>query len=379
MSEGPTGVMATAGVSEARDAFEAALDAETPSRSKSSREEKREEKTSLENLFPNRQMDRREKEGGADDDPEIVKQRRQEARQPEAEDEPGPRDPIEGNDEDEEDVEDDDDRDEAEDEPEDDEPTGEEIDPSLTVQVMIDGQPAEVTIEEALKGYIRTETFHRRMGELGQGIQTFNAQRSEFQQTLSQHAERAQLLETFIGAVMPAEPDWNALFNANPAQAAHLKFQWDQFQTKLGEVRAVHQQARQQQQMLEVQNLHQFANANRVWLAQQHPEWKSEKAWKRDHDSMRRTARSAGYTDAEIAQLYDARGVTVLLKAAAYDRLMAAKPKPAHQGYAQPKRNGSTPSRNLSRSFDRAEKRLSRSGSIRDAASVFEQILDNEG
>jgi hypothetical protein len=217
------------------------------------------------------------------------------------------------------------------------------------------------------------------MGELGQGIQTFNAQRGEFQQTLAQHAEKAQLLESFITAVMPQEPDWNALFKADPANTAHLKFQWDQFQTKLGEVRALHQQARAQQQSLELQNLHQFAHANRVWLAQQHPEWKSEKAWKRDHDSMRRTARSAGYTDAEIAQLYDARAVTVLLKAAAYDRLMAAKPKPARQGYAPSKRNGSTPSRNLSRSFERAEKRLSRSGSIRDAAAVFEEILDNEG
>jgi hypothetical protein len=370
--------MATEGVSEATEAFKSALDAETPSRSRSTREEKREQKQSIEDLFPNRQMDRREREGGADDDPDIVRQRRQEARQPEADDESGPDDPTEGNDEDEEEYED-----EAEEAPDEDEeegePEGEEIDPSLTVRVMVDGQPVEVTIEEALKGYIRQETFHRRMGELGQGVQQFHAQRSEFQQTLQQHAQEAALLKSFITAVMPQEPDWNVLFNADPANAAHLKYQWDQFQKKLTDVQQTELYARQRQQVMENQQLHQFANANRTWLAQQHPEWKNEKTWRRDHDSMRKTARSAGYTDAEIAQLYDARAVTILLKAAAHDRMMAAQPRPVRQGYAPSKRNGSTPSRNLQRSFERAEKRLSRSGSIQDAAAVFERILDNEG
>jgi hypothetical protein len=371
MSEGPSGVMATEGVSEATEAFQSALDAETPSRSKSTREEKREQKQSLEDLFPNRQMDRREREGGAADDPDVVRQRRQD----DSDDESDPDDPTEGNDEDEEEYEE-----EAPDEEEEgEEPEGQELDPNLTVQVMIDGQPAEVTIEEALKGYIRQETFHRRMGELGQGIQHFNVQRSEFQQTLHAHAQQAELLKSFITAVMPQEPDWNVLFNADPGNAAHLKFQWDTFQKKLTDVQQMHVQARQQMQQMENQQLHQFANANRTWLAQQHPEWKSEKTWRRDHDSMRRTARAAGYTDAEIAQLYDARAVTILLKAAAHDRMMAAKPKPVRQGYAPSKRNGSTPSRNLQRSFERAEKRLSRSGSINDAAAVFERILDNEG
>ena len=384
------GIFATEGVSEATQAFEAALDAETPSRSRRSEPRKEEDRQDLGNLFPNRQMDRRETEGGADDEPEIVKQRRLEARRQRGEDDSGPRDPTEGNDEDEEDpdaVEGDEEEPEDEDQPDDEgEDESEDegdvpgaLDLNTVVQVTVDGQPVEVTLGEAMRGYIRQETFHQRMSQLGQGVQELNASRQHLVAAYEQHAADGERLAAFIEAIMPQEPDWNALFNSDPSQAAKLKFQWDGFQQKRSEINGMIERARANQQREQMIELHRFAEANRTWLAQQHPEWKNEKVWKRDHDSMRRTARAAGYTDQEIAQLYDARAVTILLKAAAHDRMMAAKPRPVRQGFVAQSKNGSTPSRNLAKSFERAERRLSRSGSVRDAAAVFERILDNEG
>lgn len=386
MSDSP-GIFATEGVSEAAQAFEAAIDAETPSRSRRSEPRKDEEKQDLGDLFPNRQMDRRETEGGAGDEPEIVKQRRLEARRQREETDSDPRDPTEGN---EEGDEEDDEVDVEGDEPDEDAPEGDEedeeegpepgpLDLNTAVQVTVDGQPVEVTLGEAIRGYIRQETFHRRMGELGQGVQELNASRQHLVVAYQQQAQDGERLAAFIEAIMPQEPDWNTLYRSDPATAGHLKFQWDEFQKKRGEIDGMVQRARANQQREQMIELHRFANANRAWLAQQHPEWKNEKVWKRDHDSMRRTARAAGYTDEEVAQLYDARAVTVLLKAAAYDRMMASKPKPVRQGFVAQSKNGSTPARNLAKSFERAERRLSRSGSVRDAAAVFERILDNEG
>lgn len=381
----------TEGMSDARDAFESAINAETPSRSKNTPEREQEQKTDINELFPSRQMDRREKEGGEDaGDPEIVKRARQEAKQREKfSDDDSPREPVD--DEDEADEEDDDEepqRQQTEEEDEEEEPDeAAQQDGDLTkllntiVEVKIDGKPAEITLNEAVRGYIRTETFHQRLGELQNGVTELNNQRNEVAQIREAYLERAKALEAYVEAFMPKEPNWDELYATDPTKAVLLERQWRTFQEKLGGLAGQRTQAEMEAEQERTRHLHNFASQNRAKLAQAHPEWKNEKVWKRDHDSMRRTARTAGYTDEEINQLYDARGVEVLLKASLYDRLMASKPKPVKQRFGAPTRpNGSTPprQRDVSRGFDRAEKRLSRTGSMKDAAGVFERILDNE-
>jgi hypothetical protein len=388
MMAGGEHIGGTEGMSEARDAFESAMNAETPSKSKDTPDRKREEKTDIDELFPRRQLDRREREGGLDaGDPEVVKQARAEAkRRPtgEVEDHPPSEDDEPEDDEDEAELQEDEEEDEER--PEEDEesaPPDGDLEKLLNtiVEVKIDGKPAEITLNEAVRGYIRTETFHQRLGELQNGVTELNSQRGEVSQMRQEYLERAKALEGYIQAFMPQEPNWDELYAADPTKAVLLERQWRNFQDKLGGLQGQRLQMEQEAEAEHNRHLHTFANTNRARLAQAHPEWKNEKTWKRDHDSMRRTARTAGYTDAEINQLYDARGVEVLLKASLYDRLMASKPKPVKQRFGTPTRpNGATPpqQRNVSRGFDRAEKRLSRSGSIKDAAGVFERMLDNE-
>lgn len=375
----------TEGMSEARDAFNAAMDTESPSRSRQGEDKKDDRKQiPIEDLFPSRRMDRREREGGADSEPEIVRQRRAEAGNAafgETEDAPPPRDPIEGNVEDE----DADDLDEA---PEQEEPDEEEeeqqeaspIDLAQIVEVNVDGSPVQVSLEEALKGYIRTETFHRRLNDLSTGVQALQNQRNEMSTYQQAFVERAQALEEYVKAFMPKEPNWDEIYAQDPTTGMRMERNWRTFLEQVQGLVTAREATQQELTVAQQSNLHNFANANRAKLAQAHPEWQKEAVWKRDHDSMRRTARSVGYSDAEINQLYDARGVEILHKAASWDRLMASKPKPVKNGYGQSpsKRNGTTPSRNVTRSFERAEKRLSRTGSLDAAAAVFEGILDRE-
>ena len=82
----------------------------------------------------------------------------------EVEDAPLPRDPTEGDDEDEHELPLDEDEsdleegadDEQQDEEGDDEGSDDAVDLKAIVEVTIDGEPAEVSLEEAVKGYIRT-------------------------------------------------------------------------------------------------------------------------------------------------------------------------------------------------------------------------------
>lgn len=370
------------GMSEATDAFRASMDAESPSRSKQGRSQKEPERQDIEEVFPQRNMDRSEQEGGADDEPEVVKRARAQRRDSGDDeiDAPGPNDP------DEEDVgqeyadeeEPEDDGQPEPDEDEDEEPESAEIDADQIVRVLIDGQPHEVSLGEAVKGYIRQETFHRRMGELSNGVAHMHQAKLSLDNERADFVEKSKALENYIEAFMPQEPNWEELYRANPTNFAYLKHQWDTFQGQFQGLVQRRQIAEQQRQSAYMERLNQFANANRATLASEHPEWRAEKTWRRDTDSMRRTAKEAGYTDEEIGQLFDARAVRVLLKASRYDRMMAARPRPVRQLAPPSKRNGATPQRNVSRSFERAEKRLSRAEGLSAAERAFERILDNE-
>jgi hypothetical protein len=370
-------------VATAADAFRASIDAETPSRSKQAPAEQKERpKQDISDVFPARRMDRTEQE--ADDTPEPVKKARAERQPKDIPDEPDDEAATEPNyDEDDEEYDEeqqpqDEDVTEPDDEDEDEAARSkDDIDPNTVVRITVDGEPMEVSLAEMARGYTRTATFHKRMGELSQGVQALHHAKLELDGYYNAHVERANALESYIQAFMPTEPDWNALRAANPAEAANLRFEWNDFQQKLQGLQHSRAQAMQAMQAQHQERLTQFANANRAQLAQRHPEWKQEKVWRRDNESMRRSAKAAGYTDEEVSQLYDARAVEILLKAARYDRMMASKPKPVRQ---VPKNgNGVTrPRPNISRSFDRAEKRLSRTGSVGDAASVFERMLDRE-
>ena len=41
------------------------------------------------------------------------------------------------------------------------------------VEVTVDGEPVQVSVKEALEGYVRTETFHRRMNQLDEAKKIF--------------------------------------------------------------------------------------------------------------------------------------------------------------------------------------------------------------
>ena len=374
------------GMGEAAQAFQATMDAEQPTRSKSSKSEKREpERMDMDDIFPSREMDRREREGGADDEPEIVRRRRAEANggrttaPADAADADEPELPFEEEEQPQNEDEPDTEPEEEEDDEQDEESAG-PIDLDQIVTVTIDGEPAEVSLKEALRGYIRTETFHRRLGDLQQGVTVLNTARQEVDTIRQAYLEQATLLNEYVTAFMPQEPNWDALYEQDPGNASRIERNWRSFLEKVGGLRSNLENARAEATAEQQRNLHLYAGQERAKLAHAHQEWKNEKVWQRDHDSMRRTARAAGYTDSEINQLYDARGVEILLKAAKYDRMMATKPKPVRGAVNPTNGKGTTPPRRaVSRSFDRAEKRLSRTGSIQDAADAFERILDNGG
>jgi chromosome segregation ATPase len=313
--------------------------------------------------------EREEEEQGVEQE-ELFPQREVEADAAEDDDTPPRREEIDDEDEEE------DDRPRPEpDEEEDDQQAA--LDLNQIVAVNVDGERAEVSLQEALNGYVRAETFHRRLNQLGQVAQEIEKERGDLARGREYYAQMIPALHQQLLSLQPEEPNWDKLYEENPAEAARLERQWRTYREKLGQLSNEHQRVRAEQEAERQRQDALYEDAQRHQLVKLVPEWTDPKRWERDRRAMIRTAMAVGYSEQELGGLRDAKATLILRKAALYDMMMAAKPKPVRQQGAL--RPGAISSRAAPNGLARAEKRLQRSGSVRDAARAFEMDLDREG
>jgi hypothetical protein len=253
------------------------------------------------------------------------------------------------------------------------------LDLGQIVAVNVDGQRAEVSLQEALNGYVRAETFHRRLNQLQEVSQNIEKERAELAQGRQYYADMIPALMQQLYSLQPQEPDWDKLYAEDANSAAQLERQWRSYREKVQALAQEHQRTVAEQQREQARQQAIFEDAQRRQLSQWVPEWTDNKRWDRDRKSMIRTAQAVGYSEAELGELRDARPTMILLWASRYLELMRNKPKPARtqQGALRPgaiSQRGAAPN-----GLGRAEKRLQRSGSVRDAARAFEEDLNREG
>jgi len=246
------------------------------------------------------------------------------------------------------------------------------------VEVTVDGEPQEVTIKEALEGYVRTQTFHQRMNQLDEAKKIVRRAAADAVHNYEYSMNVAQQMEEHMKTLIPPEPDWDAEFTKDPVKAREMQRYYDkskQFQAQLKQQTA---EARKKMEESSHAQLQAFAEEEgQKFEAANRKNWSDPKKKVKDLTSMRKTGLSMGFSEEELSQVYDSRMLQVLLKASKYDRMMAAKPKPVIRAQAKPVApgTGSAKSRTVQRRDNSAMKRLNRTGSIDDAAVVFDQIL----
>lgn len=191
-------------------------------------------------------------------------------------------------------------------------------------KVKIDGEEAEVTLEEALSGYQRERTFHKRMNEISQKSKAIEAESAETKRLRDQYAEGLQQLEQ---ALQVPEPNWEELRRTKTNEefaSIHAEYQIQQ--NNLAKVQQ-QQQAIKAQQQAEVQAQYQnHLKAEFDTMLDKIPAWRDEKVREAERSKVISYAKSQmGYTDEEIAQASDHRAIVTLRKAMLYDELMGGK------------------------------------------------------
>ena len=245
--------------------------------------------------------------------------------------------------------------------------------------VTVDGAEHEVTLEEALGGYVRQETFHQRMNALNHLHNETEQERAMLQQNwVKWHKARRDYEEDFAN-IIPVEPNWDQLFETNPQGANLQRKVFETLYSKLNASRQARANREVEEQAEKDRLTHKFAvNGFTRFVSENIKSMPDKVTLDKNVASMRRTAAAAGFSEYEIATVYDHRMLNILLKASKYDRMMANKPKAIIPGKGKTLTPGAaTPlSGNGRRSgLDDAQRRLASSGKIQDAVEVFRRML----
>jgi hypothetical protein len=244
-------------------------------------------------------------------------------------------------------------------------------------EVTADGETFHITLDEALRGYVRTQTFHKRMGQLQQGQRELEGAVNQLRANYAQWHQDRRNYEEDLANLIPAEPNWDQEFARDPHQAHATQKVFQTLYSKLTSSRALRAQ-REQAQAAEndrqvadyaVKGFERFVMDNKI---------PDEPSLKKHLQSMRRTAASVGFSEYEVATVYDPRMLTVLLRASKYDRMMAARPRAVIPGKGRTLLPGAaTPlsGNGQRKGLDEALRRQASSGSLDDTANVFRRLL----
>jgi hypothetical protein len=90
---------------------------------------------------------------------------------------------------------------------------------------------------------------------------------------------------------------------------------------------------------------------------------------------IRQYAKSIGFSDQELANVYDSRAVLALWKAAQYDKLVSQGPKKVSQAPPVLKSGAAKVAQPETESYKAERNKLRKTGKARDAANLFERFL----
>lgn len=298
------------------------------------------------------------------------------------EDELDPEEDTEDAEDDEESEQEDDEEDETEDD-EDNDTTTQELDPETKVKVKVDGEELEVTLDELRNGYSRTQDYTRKTMDLSETRKKLETQLGE---ELRGWQEAVGQVKTFLKAQTQSRSDaeWARLQQDDPYTYYQERDKQRQLNEQLQAVEQAEKEAQQEQQKLQQGEWERWKSDEQSKLKGALPEWFNDpKVAQAEQQEIVNYGRELGFSDQELMSLIDHRHILVLRDAAKYRKLQQTSKKP--ENAAKVKTRGKKPlkpgaksttanSSNVKRR--KANQRLQKTGSVQDAAKVFESFLD---
>ena len=256
----------------------------------------------------------------------------------------------------------------------------EEQEQTPTYRVKVGKDEVEVPLDELLKGYSRTADYTRKTQEVAEQRKIVEAERQRIEEAnklRDVYAQRLQVIEQMLSQPDKAE-DLASLKENDPIGYAVRVAEQAEKDKQLAAVRAEQQRIAQQQQSEQSERLKAHLAGEAEKLQSAIPEFADPAKREVIKNDVRNYAKQIGFTDEELAQVYDSRAVLALYKAAQYDKLVANKTEATKKVVQAPRmmRPGSfTPEARESQEVKKTRDALRKSGRKDDAARLFERLL----
>ena len=256
----------------------------------------------------------------------------------------------------------------------------EEVQETPRYRVKVDNEELEVDLDELIKGYSRTSDYTKKTQTLAEQRKQVEAERAKIEEAAKlreTYSQRLQVIEQMLS--QQPEEDLSALKDSDPVGYAIKVAEKMEREKQLSAVRAEREavQAKQMAEHQERLKAHLAQEGERLKAAI--PDLADEVKGELIRKEIRDYAKSNGWTDQELSQVYDHRAVIALYRAMQFEKLQKSKPAVQKKVNEAPKalRPGVAGQR-IDKDSEQAKKlakQLKQTGRTRDAAKIFERFL----
>ena len=256
----------------------------------------------------------------------------------------------------------------------------EEVEEKPRYRVKAAGEEREVTLDELIRGYQLEADYTKKTQSLAEERKAVEAERTRIQeanQLRDQYAQRLQIIENMLNQQQPRE-NLEELKEVDPIGYAVKVAEQQQREKQLSAIQQERLRIEQAQQAERTEMISRHVAAEAEKLAQAIPEFADKEKGESVRKEIRQFAKSIGWSDEELASVYDSRAVMTLYKAMQYDKLVSGKPQVAKKVSEAPKmlKAGASSQRNPDQEqTKKAKQQLKRSGRVADAANLFERFI----
>lgn len=258
----------------------------------------------------------------------------------------------------------------------------EEVEPeqTRTFKVKAAGEERDVTLEQLVEGYQLGQDYTKKTQTLAEQRKAVEAERARIEEAnklRDQYAQRLQMMEQFLNQQTKGE-DLEALKEVDPIGYAVKVAEQAQREKQLAVLQQEQQRIAEKQQAERSEHLQKHLAEESQKLSTAIQGYGDPKTGDQIRKDIREYAKSIGWTDAELANLYDSRAVLSLYHGMKFSQLQSKKPELTKKVVAAPKmmKAGVSQPRNVQQEQTKKQiNQLRKSGKVTDAAKVFEQFL----
>jgi len=241
------------------------------------------------------------------------------------------------------------------------------------------GEEREVTLDELIKSYQLGTDYTKKSQAVAEERKAVEAERQRIEEAKylrDQYAERLQVIEQMLNQQPEAE-NLDYLKENDPIGYAVKVAELSQREKQLAQVQAERQRIAMQQEQERQEQLGSVIQAEARKLAEIIPDYADPKKGEAMRRELREFGLKVGFSDQELAGVYDSRAVVTLWKAMQYDKLQSSKPAITKKVNEAPKvmKSGVSQPRDSNDELRKLKARAKQTGRVADAARAFERFL----